>query len=259
MRYFFVLFSCILTLLGCSKNDKNTLRIGVTNGPHAVIAEFVQQKATTEGLAITLIPFDDFVQPNLALEGGDLDVNIYQHEPFLKDQIASRGFKFVSVGKAILLPLGIYGNASVKTLQDMKKEATVLIPSDPSNGGRALKLLEKAKLLKLAQKDQPTLKDIEENPYGLKMVEVEAPLLPRLLKDDADLAVINADWVMVSGMDPSKALLKEETHSPYANLIVVKEGMEKDPRMESLVRLYQSDDVKAFIHKTFKGAIVPAW
>lgn len=259
MKYFFALFSCVLMLLGCSKNEKNTLHVGVTNGPHAVIAEFVQQKATAEGLNIILIPFDDFVQPNLALEGGDLDVNIYQHEPFLKDQIQSRGFKFVSAGKAIILPLGIYGNPSIKNIKDIKKGATVLIPSDPSNGARALKLLEKEKLLKVAAKDQPTVKDILENPYELKIVEVEAPLLPRLLKDDADLAVINADWVMVSGMDPASALAQEDINSPYANLIVVKEGMEKDPRIQTLVKLYQNDDVKAFIQTKFKGAIIPAW
>ena len=259
MKRFFTFITLALSLMGCSKDKKDHLRVGVTNGPHAIIAEFVQKKSAEAGLNVTLIPFDDFVQPNLALEGGDLDMNIYQHEPFLKDQIQSRGFQFVSIGKAILLPFGIYGNPSIKQLKDLKKGATVLIPSDPSNGGRALKLLEKAELLKIAPKEQPTLKDIIENPYDLKLVEVEAPLLPRLLKDDADIAVINADWVMVAGMDPTSVLFKEDTQSPYANLMVIKKGNESDPRIQKFIDLYQNEDVRAFIHKTFKGAIIPAW
>lgn len=257
------LFPSILlafSLIACSK-QKDTLKVGVTGGPHAVIAEFVQKKAKEKGLNAELVTFDDFIQPNVALEAGDIDVNIYQHEPFLKEQMNSRGYKnFVVVGKAILLPLAIYGADHIKSIKDVKSDAKVLIPSDPTNAARALRLLEKAGLIKLINHINPTPKDLAENPLNLKIIEVEAPLIPRLLKDDADIAVINADWVIASGMDPAKALLKEEAKdSPYTNLIVAKKENQSRPDLKKFVELYHGDDVKKLIQDTFKGAVLPAW
>jgi D-methionine transport system substrate-binding protein len=171
----------------------------------------------------------------------------------------ARGYSFVAIGKSILLPLAIYGADHVTSLDAVKHGAKVLISVDPSNGARSLNLLEKAGLITLSNHINPTPKDIAHNPHGLKIIEAEAPLLPRLLKDDADLAVIISDWVIVSGMDANKALFKEDINAPYANLIVVKQGNENRDDIKKFVALYQSDDVKKFIQDTFKGAILPAW
>ncbi len=258
MRLFFLCLS-FLCLAACSKKSDHTLRVGMTNGPHAEIIEYVQKRAKAEGLDLELVPFDDFIQPNVALDAGDIDVNIYQHLPFLQEQMKSRGYDFVVVGKAITLPLGIYGADHVTSLSTLKHGTKVLISVDPSNAARSLMLLEKAGLLTLSNHINPSVKDIQENPLGLKIIEVEAPLIPRLLKDDADIAVIIADWVMVSGMDANKALFKEDAKSTYANLIVVKKGSETRADIQKLLHIYQSDDVKKFILEKFKGAILPAW
>jgi D-methionine transport system substrate-binding protein len=192
-------------------------------------------------------------------------MNIYQHEPFLKEQIAARGYHLSIMGKAILLPLGIYGGAGVKSLEDVKMGAKVIIPNDPTNGARALLLLQRAGLIKLKTMEAcdligPTLADIVENPKNLKIMEVEAPLLPRLLQEDASLAVINADWVIVAGMDPKTSMIHEDAiNSPYTNVIVVKEGAETRKNTLEFVKLYQSDDVKKFIAQEFKGAVVAGW
>ncbi len=252
------LFSFLFFITACSKHKEGELRVGVTNGPHAIIAEHVQKLAEAKGIKVKLIAFDEFIQPNVALDAGDIDLNIYQHEPFLHEQMQSRGYAFASLGKAIILPLGIYGADHVKSLKDIPRGAKALIPVDPTNSSRALKLLEAAGLIKLSNHINPMPKDLAQNALELKIIEVEAPLLPRLLKDDADIAVINADWVMVSGIDPNRALFKEGTDSPYANLFVVKQGREGDHNIQNFIALYQSDDVKQFIQKQFKGAILPA-
>jgi len=249
----------LICFVACSKN-KETLKVGVTNGPHAQIVEFVQKKAQKEGLKVEIVYFDDFIQPNIALDAKDIDANIYQHEPFLYDQMKSRGYKFKSLGRTILLPLGIYPNPAIKSFDDVKKGAKVLIPIDPTNSARALKLLEKSGLIDLSNHIDPSPRDVNKNPRELKIIEVEAPLIPRLLLDDADLGVINADWVIVSQIDPKTALLKESSDSAnYTNLMVVREEDKARPDLKKFLNLYQSQDVADFIAETFKGVVDPQW
>lgn len=259
MRFF--LLPLFLLFLGCSKNEGDqTLRIGVTNGPHAKIVEFVLGKVHNHNIPVEIVYFDDFIQPNVALDAGEIDMNIYQHQPFLDEQVQSRGYKIESIAKAILLPLGLYGREGIKNLEAIPEGAKVLIPADPTNGARSLILLEKAGILTLKNVTNPTLFDIKTNPKNLKFVEIDAPLLPRLLKEDADLAVINADWVIVSGMDPKKALFTEEVkNSPYVNVMVVRTKDMENPKIQEFIHLYQSEDVKRFIEDTFKGAVIAAW
>lgn len=253
----------LATLLGLGVSSAalaaDALKIGVTAGPHATIMAHLKERAAKEGLSVEVTEFDDFILPNTALFEKELDVNSYQHKPFLDEQNEARGMNLVSVGKTIILPLGLYSKA-LKKIEDVPYGAKIAIPSDVSNGGRALRLLEAAGLLTL-KKDaplSPSVLDIAQNPKHLKIVEVEAPHVPRAL-DDVDLAAINTDWVLVSGIDPKSALAREKEDSPYANLLVVRGGDEKRPEIAKLVALYHTKETADFLDKTFKGAVIPAW
>ncbi len=232
------------------------LKVGVTAGPHAIIMEKVKELAKAEGIDIQVIEFNDFILPNIALNDKELDINSYQHQPFLDEQIKSRGYTIKSAGKTILMPLGIYSK-TLKKLADLKEKSKIAIPSDPTNGSRALKLLEKEGLITLKPVTLPSILDIVENPKHLTLLEIDAPQLPRIL-DDVDAAVINTDWVFLAGLDPNTALVTEDKNSPYANVFAIREN-EHRPEIERLIQIYQSAPIEKFIQEKFKGAILPAW
>jgi D-methionine transport system substrate-binding protein len=197
-----------------------------------------------------------FTLPNAALNDKELDLNSYQHQPFLDEQVKSRGYKIKAAGKTVLMPLGIYSKV-YKKLTELKEKSKIAIPSDPTNGGRALKLLEKEGLIKLKSAENPSILDITENAKNLVILEIDAPQLPRAL-DDVDAAVINTDWVLLGGLDPQSALIVEDKNSPYANVFAIRED-EARPEIFRLIKIYQSDSTKAFIQDKFKGAVLPAW
>jgi D-methionine transport system substrate-binding protein len=249
-------------LLGCAVSTAapmKPLKVGVTAGPHADIMAFVKAEAAAQDLDIQIIEFNDFILPNVALNEGELDANSYQHQSFLNEQNEARGMKLVSVANTIVLPLGAYAQ-KLQKIEDVPYGAKVAIPNDASNAGRSLKLLEKAGLLTLQKEApaSPSILDIETNPKHLKIVEVEAPQVPRAM-EDVDLALINTDWVLVAGLDPKKALIREDANSPYVNILVVRAGDEKRTEILKLVALYQSPKTQAFIERTFGGAVMPAW
>lgn len=231
------------------------LKVGVTAGPHAIIMEKVKELAKSEGIDVQIVEFNDFILPNTALNDKELDMNSYQHQPFLDEQVKSRGYKIKSVGKNILMPMGIY-TMNYRVLSQLPEKSKVAIPSDPTNEGRALKLLEKVGLIKLKPIENPTLLDIVENPKKLVILEIEAPQLPRIL-EDVDIAAINTDWVLLSGTD-AEGLAFEDKNSPYANVFAIRED-ERRPEIERLIKIYQSEPIKAFIQEKFKGAVLPAW
>jgi len=232
------------------------LKVGVTAGPHAMIMEKVKEFAKAEEIDVQIVEFNDFILPNAALNDKELDMNSYQHQPFLDEQVKSRGYKIKSAGKTVLMPLGIYSKIH-KKLTDLKEKSKVATPSDPTNEGRALKLLEKEGLIKLSSVENPTILDIVENPKKLTILEIEAPQLPRAL-DDVDVAVINTDWILLAGLDPQSALSVEDKNSPYANVFAIRED-ETRPEVFRLIQIYQSEPTKIFIQEKFKGAILPAW
>lgn len=233
-------------------------KVGVTAGPHALIMQQVKEKAAKEDFDIQIIEFNDFILPNEALNEGELNANSYQHQPFLQEQINLKNYKISAVAKTILLPMGIYSN-TYKVLSELPEGAKVAIPNDPSNGGRALLLLQANGLITLkAGVALPSLLDIIDNPKRLKIIELEAPQLPRSLPDVA-AAVINTDWVLLAKMDPKTALVTEAKESPYANLIVVKDDQKNSEDVKKFVRLYQSPDIKAYIEAQFKGYVLAAW
>lgn len=245
-----------LTLTSCKKS--NTLKIGVTAGPHAMIMEKVKEEAEKQGLHIEPIEFNDFILPNVALEEGDLDANSIQHYPYMLAQNQSKGYTLTSIGKTVLMPMGIY-SSKITNLKELKEGAKIGINNDPSNEARALKLLEKNGIIKLKPNvDQPSILDIVENPKKLDIIEIEAPQILRSL-DDLDCAITNTDWVVLAKMDPKSALALEDKESPYANIIAVKKDRQDDANLIKLVEIYHSKPIKDYIITEFKGAIIPAF
>ena len=233
------------------------IKVGVTAGPHGMILEKVKEEAKKQGLEIESIEFSDFILPNMALDQGDLDANSFQHQLYLDDQIKSRGYKITSIGKTVLMPMGIYSN-SLKKMDDLKEGSKIGIPNDPSNGARALKLLEKAGVIKLKTVDMPSVLDITENPMKIIIVELEAPQILRSLSD-LSCAITNTDWAVLAKIDPQSALLHEDKDSPYANLIAVKDCRKDEADLKKLVEIYHSPVIKDYIMTEFKGAVIPAW
>ncbi|PWC51899.1 MetQ/NlpA family ABC transporter substrate-binding protein (plasmid) [Azospirillum melinis] len=237
-----------------------TIKVGVTAGPHAQILEAVKPIAAKDGLDIQILEFTDYVIPNQALAGGDLDANSFQHQPYLDNQVKDRGFDLVSVGKTVVYPIGIYSK-KVKSLEELPAGSKFAIPNDPTNGGRVLLLLQAKGLIKL--KDGGTLKaspiDIVENPKKLEIVELDAAQLPRSL-DDVTAAAINTNFALEAGIDPVKdAIAREAADSPYANVIAVRKADKDKPWVAKLVKSYNSPEVKEFILTKFKNAVVPAF
>lgn len=275
------LFALIATLLvaslalaGCGGTDtassgaapKNTsgmktLKVGATAVPHAEILEVVKPLLEKEGINLEIVEFNDYVQPNLALNDKELDANFFQHEPYLKNFMEEhKEVKLKSALGVHIEPMGVYSK-KVKDLKDLKDGAAIAIPNDPTNGGRALLLLQKAGLLKLKDgvNEKATVQDVTENPHNFKFQEVEAAQVPRTL-DDVDAAVINTNYAMQVNLVPTKdALIMEDNTSPYVNILAVRDGDEQRPEIQALVKALQSKEVKDFINEKYKGAVVPAF
>lgn len=246
---------------GSSQADPNKeIKIGVTAGPHAEVMDFVSKEAAKQGVKLTVVEFNDYIQPNIALDQKELDMNCYQHQPFLDNMVKERGLKLVSIGKTILLPMGLYSN-KYKNLNEVPNGATVAIPNDPTNGGRGLLLLQQAGLIQL--KDgvgvKATVADITGNPKNLNIRELEAAQIPRSL-NDVDVAAVNTNYALNAGLNPQKdAVLVESKESPYANVMVVREADKDNAAYQKVLAIYQSEPVKQFIVEHFKGSIVPAF
>ncbi len=264
---------CVLTasLAGCGGSQekpvtksetaaKKTIKVGATAGPQAQILEAAKKVLAKDGIDMKIVEFNDFSTPNVALNEGDLDANSYQHKPFLDAQIKDRKFDLVPIGKTVILPMGLYSK-KIKKLDELKEGALVAIPNDPSNGGRALLLMQKMGLLKLdpATGILPSKAAIRENPKKLNIKEVDAAQAPRAL-DDVDLVAVNANYALVANLVPTKdALALEDKESPYACIIVVRSKDKDREDVKKLVKAYQSPEVAKFIEDTFKGSIVKAW
>ncbi|WP_445487048.1 MetQ/NlpA family ABC transporter substrate-binding protein [Rhodopseudomonas sp. RCAM05734] len=253
-------FSAVAALALTAAAHAETIKVGVTAGPHAQIMEAVKAVAAKKGLDIQVVEFSDYVVPNAALEAGDLQANSFQHQPYLDNQIADRKYKIVSVGGTVNFPMGIYSK-KVKSWDEIKTGASLAIPNDPTNGGRVLLLLRDKGVIKL--KDgvgfKPTMLDITENPKKLKIIEIDAAQTPRTL-DDVDAAGVNTNYATQSGLDPVRdALLREDPKGPYANVIAVRIADKDKPWVKTLVESYQSPEIKEFIATKFKGAVLATW
>lgn len=236
------------------------LRIGVTAGPHAQVMEVVRDIAAQDGLAIRIVEFQDYIQPNVALAAGDLDANSYQHQPFLDQQVRDRRLALVSVAKTMVFPMGVYSRRH-RVLAEVPNGGRIAIPNDPTNGGRALVLLAANGAFKLREGAdfRATVADIAENPRRLRVVELEAAQLPRVL-DEVEAATINTNYAMPAGLNPVRdAIALESADSPYANLIVVRERDREAAWVRRLVAAYHSPRVRDFVTATFGGGVVAAF
>ncbi|MFG1203434.1 MetQ/NlpA family ABC transporter substrate-binding protein [Xanthobacter aminoxidans] len=237
-----------------------TIKVGVTPGPHAQILEKVKEEAARKGLDIKVIEFSDYVVPNAALSSGDIEANSFQHQPYLDNQIADRGYKIVSVGTTVNFPIGIY-STKYKKFEDIPAGSSIGIPNDPTNGGRVLLLLADKGLIKLKPGVgvKASVIDVVENPKKLKFVEIDAAQLPRSLPDLA-AAGINTNYAKEAGLDPVKdPILREDPKGPYVNVIAIRAQDKDKPWVKTLVETYQSPETRTFILETFKGAVLPSW
>jgi D-methionine transport system substrate-binding protein len=240
--------------------EKKSIKVGVSAGPHAEIMEQVKKVAAKDGLEIQIVEFSDYMTPNIALSQGDIDANSYQHQPWLDQQIKDRKYEFTAVGKTVIFPMGIYSK-KVKNLAEFKTGATIAIPNDPSNGGRALLILQKAGLITIKPEAgiKATIADITANPKNVKIKELDAAQIPRSL-DDIDAAAINTNYAITAGLIPTKdAIALEDADSPYANLIVVRTKDKDNPVFQKLVKAYRTPEVKQWIEEKYKGSFVPTW
>jgi len=238
-----------------------TLKIGATPVPHAELLAEITPDLKEKGITLEVIEFNDYVQPNIALNDKELDANFFQHEPYLNDFIKEhKDVKLKNAGGVHIEPMGIYSK-KIKDLKELADGATVSIPNDPTNGGRALLLMQKAGLLKLKDgvNEMATVQDIADNPKNLVIQEVEAAQLPRTL-EDVDISIINTNFAMNADLNPMKdALFIEDKTSPYVNIIAVRDGDENREEIKTLLNTLKTDKVKKFIEDKYKGAIVPAF
>lgn len=254
-----------LALAGCGQDEKdpNHIKVGVIVGAEQQVAEVAQKVAKEKyGLNVELVTFNDYVLPNEALSKGDIDANAFQHKPYLDQQIKDRGFKLTPVGNTFVYPIAGYSK-QIKSLDELKAGSQVALPNDPTNLGRSLLLLQKVGLITL--KDgvglQPTALDVVSNAKNLKLVELEAPQLPRSLDDQQiALAIINTTYASQIGLTPAKdGLFVEDKESPYVNLIVAREDNKNAENVKKFVQAYQSDAVNDAANKAFNGGAVKGW
>lgn len=237
-----------------------TLKIGTTSYPGAVIMNLIKDDLKAKGIELEIVEMNDYVTPNLALADGDIDVNSFQHLPYLEQFNKDKGLDLVSAGATYICPLGLYSK-KYKSLEELPEKAVIAIPNDPTNSGRALLLFHKAGLIEL--KDPTDLRattfDIVKNPKNFKFKELEAAQLPRILPD-VDAAVINGGYAVNAGFFPTEdSIVLEDKDSPYINIFAVRAGDENREDIKALVEAFQTDKVRDYILKTFKGGFIPVF
>ena len=236
------------------------LNVAASPTPHAEILEQVVDVLAEQGIDLQIHEYGDYVVPNTAVEEGEEDANYFQHIPYLESFNEKEGTHLVSVGGIHIEPMGVYAGKTA-SLEELPDGAEIAIPNDPTNEGRALLLLEAQGLIKLADSSnlEATPNDIVENPKNLTFKELEAAMIPNAV-DEVDLSVINVNYALEAGFNPTEdALAIEDADSPYVNIVAVKEGNENNPAILALVDALQSDAVRDFINETYGGAVVPAF
>ncbi|GGK09359.1 D-methionine transport system substrate-binding protein [Pseudomonas koreensis] len=243
-----------------SAHAEETLTVAASPVPHAEILEFVKPALAKEGVDLKVKVFTDYIQPNVQVAEKRLDANFFQHQPYLDEFNKAKGTSLVAVTGVHLEPLGAY-SSKIKKLDELPSGANVVIPNDATNGGRALLLLAKAGLITLKDPTNilSTVKDIAQNPKDLKIRELEAATIPRVLTQ-VDLALINTNYALEAKLDPSNdALVIEGNDSPYVNILVSRADNKDSDAMQKLAAALHSPEVKKFITEKYKGAVLPAF
>ena len=262
--------SLLISGCGSSTNDASSssagsskaevLKVAANPVPHAEILNHIKPLLAKEGVDLQIIEFTDYIQPNMALSSKEVDANFFANVPYQNNFNKDHGTNFVSFAPVHIEPLAIYSQ-KIKDLKDLPNGAKVAIPSDPTNSARALLLLQSAGLVTL--KDPTGLTntpfDVTSNPKNIQITELEAAQIPRSI-EDLDAAVINANYALPAGLNPTKdGLFVEKADTPYANLLSVNPSDENKPAIQKLAKALQSPEVKKFIEEHYKGAIIPAF
>lgn len=240
--------------------EDKSIKVGIMSGEDEDVWRVVAAEAGKNGLKIETVVFNDYTQPNEALERGEIDANAFQHQPYLDNQVKQHGYHIVRVGYTGVWPIGLY-TKKYKTVSEVPEGAVIGVPNDPSNEGRALRVLQNEGLIKL--KDGTgilaTVTDIVENPKKVEIKELDAGVVGRAI-DDLDAAVVNTDWALKSGLSASDRIAQEPiADNPYRNFIAVKQGSENEAWVKTLVSSYQNDTVKAEFDKVYKGTGLSAY
>ncbi len=260
-----VLVALVALFLGaCSNNEKSkeqekkVIKVGATPIPHAEILQEVKKILAKDGYTLEIVEFTDYVTPNIAVEEGELDANFFQHIPYMDEFNKNKNTHLVKTVNVHLEPMGVY-SSKIKSLKDIKDGDTIAVPNDPTNESRALDILQREGLLTFKDVELKTAKDILDNPKNLKIEELDAPQLPRVL-DEVTAAVINTNYALLSNLNPLKdALAIESKDSPYANIVSVKAGNENKPYIQALNKAINSEEIKTFIRTKYQGAIIEAF
>lgn len=240
--------------------DKTAVKVGIMSGEDEDVWRVVTAQAAERGLTIETVVFNDYTQPNEALERGEIDANAFQHKPYLDNQIKTQGYHIVPVGYTGVWPIGLYSK-KYANIADLPEGAVIGVPNDPSNEGRALRVLQSEHLIKLREGTGilATTTDIAENPKRLVIKELDAGIVGRSV-EDLDGAVVNTDWALKSGLTPENRIAQEAVaDNPYRNFIAVKAGNENQPWVKTLVASYQNEKVKAEFDRVYKGTGISAY
>ena len=237
---------------------QTVIKIGATPVPHVEILEAVKPLLKAKGYDLEIVEFTDYVTPNIAVNEGELDANFFQHLPYLSEFNKNKNTDLVKTVNVHLEPMGLYSH-KIKALGELADGATIAVPNDPTNESRALDILVKEGLLKFKEVDFKTVVDITENPKNLKIKELDAPQLPRVL-DEVDAAIINTNYALSANLNPLKdAIIIESKDSPYANIVVVKKGNENKDSIKALNEVINSEEIRTFIKEKYQGSIVEAF
>ncbi|ARO26342.1 methionine-binding lipoprotein MetQ (plasmid) [Rhizobium sp. TAL182] len=240
--------------------EDKSIKVGIMAGEDEDVWRVVTSEAAKKGLTIETVIFNDYTQPNEALERGEIDANAFQHQPYLDNQIQQHGYHIVPVGYTGVWPIGLYSKKH-KAVAEIPEGAVIGVPNDPSNEGRALRVLQNVGLIKL--KDGTgilaTVADVSDNPKKIEIKELDAGIVGRSI-DDLDAGVVNTDWALKSGLSPAERIAQEPiADNPYRNFIAVKEENKDADWVKTLVSSYQNDTVKAEFDKVYKGTGLSAY
>lgn len=253
MKLYLFLFALSLFFISCDSST-HRLKVAASPDPQARMLEVIRPQLKKEGIDLEIIEIDDYTLANRLLHEKQVDANFFQHIPYLEKEKELFGYDIIPVAQVHLEPLGIY-SLKIPSLLNLKNKAIVALPCDPSNEGRALKLLEKLALIKV--KDRPeTIRDIVENPRNLQFKEIDASLLPRLLKD-VDLALIPGNYALQAKLPTSYRLACEEGGDEYINVIAIRREDVNRFDIQALSKAMRSLELKKFIETEYKDYIVP--
>lgn len=247
-------------LLASFSASAEKLTVAATAVPHAEILENLKPTLAEQGIELDVKVFTDYVQPNIQVSEGRLDANYFQHQPYLEEFNKGRGTELTPVTGVHIEPFGAYSK-KISALDELSEGATVAIPNDVTNGGRALLLLHREGVITLKDPTNilATPRDIAENPKNLEFYELEAATLPRVL-NQVELALINTNYALDAGLKPTEdALAIEGSDSPYVNILVAQPDNKDSDAMQALAKALTSEETRQFIKENYQGAVVPAF